>query len=98
LGSVPHRLPDLEFTVDLVVAEDDLAATYWTATGTHRGDWLGIAPTDREVTWQGINIFRFACGLIVESWGEADHLGLRQQLGATDVPVELPPAMATPAA
>ena len=94
MGSVPHRLPDLEFTVDLVVAEDDLAATYWTATGTHRGDWLGIAPTDREVTWQGINIFRFACGLIVESWGEADHLGLLRQLGA----VELPPAMATPAA
>ena len=33
--------PDLEFTVDLVVAEDDLAATHWTATGTHRGEWHG---------------------------------------------------------
>ena len=86
--------PDLEFTVDLVVGEDDLAATHWTATGTHRGEWLGIAPTDREVTWQGINIFRIECGQIVESWGTADHLGLLQQLGA----IELPAAMATPAA
>jgi steroid delta-isomerase-like uncharacterized protein len=86
--------PDLEFTVDQVVAEEDLVATHWTATGTHRGEWLGIAPTDREVTWQGINIFRFECGQIVESWGTADHLGLLSQLGAIDVPV----AMATPTA
>ncbi len=86
--------PDLEFTVDLVIVEDDLAATHWTATGTHRGEWLGIAPTDREVTWTGINIFRIECGLIVESWGAADHLGLLSQLGATDIPT----AMATPAA
>jgi steroid delta-isomerase-like uncharacterized protein len=86
--------PDLEFTVDQVVAEEDLVATHWTATGTHRGEWQGIAPTDREVTWQGINIFRFECGQIVESWGSADHLGLLRQLGAE----ELPAPMATPAA
>jgi predicted ester cyclase len=86
--------PDLEFTVDQVVTQDDLVATHWTATGTQRGEWLGIAPTDREVTWQGINIFRFECGQIVESWGTADHLGLLSQLGATDIPA----AMATPAA
>ena len=85
--------PDLEFSVDLVAAEGDLAATLWTATGTQRGEWQGIAPTDREVTWQGINVFRIACGQIAEAWGEADHLGLRAQLGATDIPA----LMATPA-
>src|SRR5215212_4650879 len=89
-----EAFPDLEFTVDLVAAEDDLAATYWTATGTQRGEWQGIAPTDREVTWQGVNVFRFECGQIVESWGEADHLSLLSHLGATDVPALL----ATPAA
>ena len=57
--------PDLKFTVDLVAAEGDLAATHWTATGTHRGEWQGIAPTNRMVTWQGINIFRIECGRIV---------------------------------
>jgi len=85
--------PDLEFTVDLVAAEDDLVATHWTATGTQSGEWQGIAPTDREVTWNGINIFRIECGQIVESWGEADHLGLLSQLGATNIPA----LMATPA-
>ena len=78
--------PNLEFTVDLVLADGDLAATLWTAQGTQAGEWQGIAPTGRDVTWTGINVFRFACGQIVESWGEADHLGLRAQLGAADVP------------
>ncbi len=86
--------PDLEFTVGPIVAEGDLAASQWTATGTHRGEWQGIAPTDKQVSWSGINLFRFECGLIAESWGEADHVGLRAQLGGTDVPAWL----ATPAA
>ena len=86
--------PDLEFAVGPIVAEGDLAASQWTATGTQRGEWQGIAPTGQQVTWSGINLFRFECGLIAESWGEADHVGLRAQLGATDVPTWL----ATPAA
>lgn len=91
--------PDLEFTVELSVAEGDMAASLWTAHGTHEGEWQGIAPTGREVTWTGINLFRFACGQIVESWGEADHLGLRAQLGATDVPAMMAsPVPAAPAA
>lgn len=92
--------PDLEFTVDVIAAEGDLAASSWTATGTHAGEWLGIAPTNKEVTWQGINIFRIECGMIVESWGRADHLGLLAQLGATDVPALPAPATseATPLA
>ena len=86
--------PDLEFTVDLVTAEGEFATTLWTATGTHRGEWLGIPPTDREVTWRGINVFRIECGQIVESWGAADHLGLLSQITSTGSSA----AMATPAA
>jgi predicted ester cyclase len=89
-----EAFPDLEFTVDLVLVDENLATTSWTATGTHQGEWLGIAPTDREVTWTGINIFRIECGQIVESWGTADHLSLLSQLDA----IELPVSMATPAA
>ena len=89
-----EAFPDIEFTVDLVTAEGDLATTMWTAHGTHRGEWQGIAPTNREVSWRGINIFRIECGLIVESWDQADHLGLLRQLGATEIPA----VMATPTA
>ncbi len=78
--------PDLKFNVDLVTATDDMAATVWTATGTQEGEWQGIAPTGKTVSWTGINVFSIACGQITESWGEADHVGLRAALGATDVP------------
>jgi predicted ester cyclase len=81
--------PDLKFDVTLIAIEGDLAASMWTATGTQAGEWLGIAPTNEEVTWDGINIFRIACGMIAESWGEADHLGLLAQLGSPDVPAFL---------
>jgi predicted ester cyclase len=92
--------PDLEFTVDEIAAQDDLVATLWTATGTQSGEWQGIAPTNRKASWTGINIFRIACGRIVESWGEADHVGLRQQLGASDVPAPMasPTVSASPVA
>ena len=73
--------PDITIQVDQAIAEDDLVATRWTATATHQGEWLGIAPTGKSVTYTGINIFRIACGQIAESWGEADHLGLLRQLG-----------------
>ena len=73
--------PDLTVQVDQTVAEDDLVASRWTATATHQGPWMGIAPTGNSVTYTGINIFRIACGQIAESWGEADHVGLLRQLG-----------------
>jgi steroid delta-isomerase-like uncharacterized protein len=78
--------PDLKFEVDIVVATEDMAASAWTATGTQEGEWQGIAPTGKTVSWSGINVFAISCGQIVESWGEADHVGLRAALGATDVP------------
>ena len=73
--------PDLTVQVEQTIAEGDLVASRWTATATHQGEWVGIAPTGKSVTYTGINVFRFACGQIAESWGEADHLGLLRQLG-----------------
>lgn len=95
--------PDLEFTVAAVVAQDDLVATHWTATGTQTGEWQGSAPTGRQVAWSGLSIFRIACGQIAEAWGVADHIGLLRQIGAIDVPPPLTPIaesspLATPAA
>ena len=73
--------PDLAFEVDLLVAEDDLVVSSWTATGTQEGEWMGIPATGTAVEYTGVNFFRIACGQIVESWGEADHLSLLRQLG-----------------
>lgn len=85
-GGVLAAFPDIEFAVNRVAAEGDLVATAWTAAGTQRGEWQDIAPTNTPIVLDGINIFRFACGKIVESWGEANNIGLLAQLGSPDVP------------
>jgi steroid delta-isomerase-like uncharacterized protein len=72
--------PDVSVSLDAVIVDDDLVAFRWTATGTHQGQFLDIAPTNAEVTWTGINIVRVECGMIAESWNETDSFGLMQQL------------------
>jgi steroid delta-isomerase-like uncharacterized protein len=74
--------PDTTMRVTSTIAEGDTIATHWTATGTHTGELMGIAPTGREVTVEGTQIDRIRDGKIVESHGLFDALGLLQQLGA----------------
>jgi steroid delta-isomerase-like uncharacterized protein len=74
--------PDLERTVEDLVAQGDKVVARWTATGTHTGDFMGIPPSGQVATSSGITIFRIADGRIVEEWSESDMLGLLQQVGA----------------
>ena len=64
------------------MAEDDLVIGHWTATGTHEGAWAGVEPTGRSMHMNGVNIFRFENGKVVEIWNLRDDLGLLQQIGA----------------
>ena len=80
--------PDLQFTVEDMVAEGDRVVTRWSASGTHTGELRGIAPyvrgippTNKRVTVTGITISHIANGQIVESWSSWDTLGMMQQLG-----------------
>ncbi|HXF61522.1 MAG TPA: ester cyclase [Caldilineaceae bacterium] len=78
--------PDTHFTVEDVIAEGDKVAVRWTATGTHRGELMGIAPTGKRVTVTGIAISRIENGKIAESWNNFDALGQLQQLGVIPAP------------
>lgn len=74
--------PDLRVTVEDMVAEDDKVATRVTLEGTHRGDFLDLAPTHKKVKLQGYDFVRLANRRIVEHWGLADEWDLTQQLGS----------------
>jgi predicted ester cyclase len=65
-----------------VISVGDKVAHRWTFTGTHRGELMGLEPTGRSVTVEGIEMNRIADGKIAESWAISDALGLREQLGA----------------
>jgi len=73
--------PDLHFTINDQISDGDKVVTRWTGTGTHKGALMGIAPTGKPATVTGITISRFQGGKVVEGWGNADNLGLLQQLG-----------------
>jgi steroid delta-isomerase-like uncharacterized protein len=73
--------PDLHFTAEDMIAEGDKVATRITVNGTHKGEFMGIAPTGKQITMTGIDILRFADGKVVEHWGNTDDLGMMQQLG-----------------
>jgi steroid delta-isomerase-like uncharacterized protein len=73
--------PDIHFEHEAVVDLGDKVAHRWTFTGTHRGEIMGVEPTGRKVTVQGIEINRIADGKIAESWAISDALGMLEQLG-----------------
>jgi len=73
---------DIQCTVEDMVAEGEKVAVRWTWRGTHKGEYMGIAPTGKQATISGIEILRIVGGKIVEEWSESDWLGFMQQLGA----------------
>ena len=70
-----------------MLAAEDKVITRYVARGTHRGSYMGAAPTGTEVAFTGINIVRLEGGQVVESWGNSDQLGWLRQIGV--VPAEI---------
>ena len=78
--------PDLKITAEDIVAEGDRVAVRWTATGTHRGDLMGIQATGKQVTISGMEILRIVDGKAVEHWEVFDQMSMMQQLGVVEQP------------
>lgn len=81
-----HRImlagfPDYQTNIEDIVAEENKAAARIKMTGTHTGEFMGIPPTGKRISFTGIYIVRIADGKIVEHWGEEDSVSLLQQLG-----------------
>jgi steroid delta-isomerase-like uncharacterized protein len=74
--------PDAQVTGRDLVGEDDEVTIRFTLGGTHQGDFVGIPATGRSVAVDGISIYRFREGKIVERWTVVDALAMMQQLGA----------------
>lgn len=76
-----QAFPDLHVRVDDLIEEGDKVVSRNIVTGTHQGDFMGIPPTGRSVTYDEIFIFRFVKGRIAEVWGVVDALSLMRQVG-----------------
>ena len=78
-----QAVPDLTYTVEDQVAEGEEVVTRWRASGTHQGEFFGVAGTGNRIEMSGIQIDRFdERGKMVEEWPEYDLLGAMRQMGA----------------
>src|SRR5215217_990518 len=78
-----NAVPDLTYSVEDQIAEGDKVVTRYTVSGTHQGEFFGVAGTGKRIEMSGINIDRFdESGKLVEEWPEYDLLGAMKQLGA----------------
>lgn len=78
--------PDLRIHEHGSIAEGDTVASRWTATGTHKGNFMGHAPTGRAFRISGISVYRVERGCIAEGWVNDDSLGMMMQLGLLPQP------------
>ena len=73
--------PDIHLTVEDLIGEGDKVVGRTTVTGTHQGEFMGVAPTGKSVTYNEMFIFRIADGKVVETWGVVDVYAQMKQIG-----------------
>jgi steroid delta-isomerase-like uncharacterized protein len=78
--------PDMQITLDDVIAEGDRVSTRGSFRGTHQGEFMGIPATGKVISVQYQDHWRLENGRAVENWVRLDLLGLMQQLGVVPTP------------
>jgi predicted ester cyclase len=80
--AIRESFPDFTPEIHWQIAADDMVTTFKTYHGTHNGDFLGVAPTGKKVSFITVDVMRVVDGKITDHWGAATLLDLMQQLGA----------------
>ncbi|MDT0690733.1 ester cyclase [Salegentibacter sp. F188] len=80
-----NAFPDMKTEVEQLVADEDNVSFAYTLTGTHKGDFMGVAGTGKSIKARGMQISRFENGKMVERWGSSDELGILKQIGVEPV-------------
>lgn len=85
--SFRSAFPDIHITIEDLVAEEDKVVARFILRGSHKGEFMGVAPTNKQVAMEGIVIFRIIDGKIAERWELTDMLGMMQQLDIIPSPL-----------
>ncbi len=70
-----------QFTIDDMIAEGDKVMARWTYRSSHQGQWRGVSPSGKAVTFTATCTYRFVDGKLAEIWQNVDNLGVMRQLG-----------------
>ena len=79
-----QSFPDLHVTIEDIMAEGDKVCVRLKETATHTGEYRGLAPTCKKLTYYIVAIWRIVEGKIVEGWGVYDQMNFFKQLGVIE--------------
>ena len=82
LDRLYRAFPDIEYTVDDVLVAGAKMALRWQGRGTHRGEYQGMAPSGRQVTYDGITIYELRGDRIARIWVSTNVIGVMRSLQA----------------
>src|SRR5271165_4698247 len=82
IGMMRGGFPDIQWTLEDMIAEGDRVAARFTMRGTHQGTFFGVPPTGEKIEVTAMNFYHLSGGQFVEEHGQPDLLGLLQQIGA----------------
>ncbi|EIM95309.1 hypothetical protein WQE_39969 [Paraburkholderia hospita] len=82
LGMMRSGFPDIQWTLEEMVAENDTVAARFTMCGTHEAPFFGVPAGGKKIQVQAVNFYRFQNGKIVAERGQPDLLTLLKQIGA----------------
>jgi predicted ester cyclase len=88
--SLKTAFPDLHYVIEDSIESGDRIVLRVTASGTMKGDFMGMPATGKRATWTEIHIGRVANGRLTEHWGLVDQLGMLVQLGVVTAPGRVP--------
>lgn len=86
LAMLRGGFPDVQWTLEDLVAEGDRVAARFTMSGTHNGPFMGLPPTGKPFVAASMAFYRLTGGKIVEENGLPDMLAILQQIGAAPRP------------
>lgn len=78
IGMMRSGFPDIQWSIDEMIVENDKVAIRFTMKGTHKGTFFGVQATEKKA----MNFYRLSDGQITEEVGQPDLLGLLTQIGA----------------
>jgi predicted ester cyclase len=82
-----EAFPDLHPEIHWQSVDGDRVTTFKTYYGTHKGSFLGIAPTQRKILFESVDVMRVQNGKITDHWGVGNLLSLLQQIGGLRLPL-----------
>ena len=79
-----NAFPDWHETIEDIIAEGDKVWVRLTYTGTHKGEFMGLAPTGKKITSKAVDIYRVVDSKLAEYWNVTDNINIFKQVGAIE--------------